>query len=105
MAVDAVITDGTAVVRLRGSLDITCSSALAEQLAEIMHPAAIMAKKPKRLVFDLTGVDFMDCTAARVLLSATRSLPDGQRPVIRSANPLVRRLLQLTGLDTLCTLA
>ena len=96
--VDVEITDGTAVIMVCGDLDITVNAALSERLAEIMQ------KKPARLIFDLGGVEFMDCAAARMLLSAARSLPDGQRPVIRSAAPLVRRLLAVTGLDTQCVL-
>lgn len=92
------ITDGTAVISFRGDLDITARSAVSEQLAEIMQ------KKPERLIFDLAGVGIMDCATARAIFSAARLLPDGQRPVICSANPLVRRLLELTDLDAQCTL-
>ncbi|HEU5392931.1 MAG TPA: STAS domain-containing protein [Streptosporangiaceae bacterium] len=96
--VDVEVIDGTAVIMMCGDLDITVDAALSERLAEIMQ------KKPARLIFDLGGVEFMDCAAARTLLSAARSLPDGQRPVIRSAGPLVRRLLAVTRLDTQCVL-
>jgi anti-anti-sigma factor len=96
--VDVEITDGTAAITVHGDLDITVNAALSGQLAEIMQ------EKPARLTFDLGGMEFMDCAAARVLLSAARSLPDGQQPVIRSAGPLVRRLLAVTGLDTQCVL-
>jgi anti-anti-sigma factor len=98
LLVDVEITDGTAVITVRGDLDITVNAALAGQLAEIMQ------KKPARLIFDLGSVKYMDCACARVLLSAARSLPEEQRPVIRSAGPLVRRLLAVTGLDTQCVL-
>jgi anti-anti-sigma factor len=97
-AVYVEITDGTAVITVCGDLDITVDDALAERLAEVMQ------KKPARLIFDLGGVELIDCAAARVLFSAARSLPDGQRPVIRSAAPLVRRLLAVTGLNTQCVL-
>jgi len=83
---------------VRGNLDITVNGALSERLAEVME------KKPARLIFDLGGVEYIDCAAARALLAAARSLPDGQRPVIRSAGPLVRRLLAVTGLDAQCVL-
>jgi len=96
--VDAEIVDRTAVITVRGNLDITVNGALSERLAEVME------KKPARLIFDLGGVEYIDCAAARALLAAARSLPDGQRPVIRSAGPLVRRLLAVTGLDAQCVL-
>jgi anti-sigma B factor antagonist len=98
LTIDVEITDGAALIRLRGDLDITTGAAFSEHLAEIMQ------KRPERLIFDLAGVGIVDCAGARLLLSMAESLPDGQRPVIRSAGPLVRRVLEITGLDTRCTL-
>jgi anti-anti-sigma factor len=99
VAAEIEIADGTAVVRLLGDLDITVAAALWQQLAELE------AKKPDRLVFDMTAVSFLDCAAARVLFRASRSMLPGEKPVIRSPCPLVRTLLKLTGWDTQCKLA
>ena len=63
------------------------------------------AQRPQRLVFDLTRVTFMDCAAARLIAGTDRWLPDGQRPVLRHPSAEVRRVLELTGLDTRCELA
>ena len=54
------------------------------------------------IAFDLAGVSFMDCAAARLIVDTGRRLPGGGRTVIRSATPAVRRLLALTGLDASC---
>lgn len=97
--VEVEIADGAAVVRLRGELDVTMVSALSEQLAGLKD------KKPDRLIFDMAAVDYLDCAAARVMFAAARSVLGGGQPVICSPQPIVHRLLELTGLDTQCELA
>lgn len=64
--------------------------------------AQVRESAPQRLVFDLAGVGFIDCAAARLITGTGRFLPRGQRPVIRRPGPLVRRVLELTGLDAHC---
>ena len=54
------------------------------------------------LVFDLSGTRFMDCGSARLIAAAGQWLPAGGRPVIRRPKPVVRRVLELTGLDMHC---
>jgi anti-anti-sigma factor len=93
LAVEARLAGGTATVCISGELDLASLPFLAAQLSQILQGS------PRRLVFDLTRVGFIDVAAARQLASTAQSLPEGGRPVIRSASPLVRRLLELTGLD------
>jgi anti-anti-sigma factor len=89
----------TAVIRLRGELDVT----VCDTLAELLAPLASM--RLDRLVIDLDGVRFLDCGTAAVIFEAARpALPPGAMPVIRARRPLVRRLLQLTGWDRQCVL-
>jgi anti-sigma B factor antagonist len=99
VAAEVEIADGTAVVRLRGDLDASMTSALSEQLA------ALEDKKPDLLIFDMTAVGFLDCAAAGVMFRAARSILPGGKPVICSPSPRVRTLIELTGLDTQCELA
>jgi anti-anti-sigma regulatory factor len=40
----------------------------------------------------------------RLIVRTRQLLPDGGRPVISRPPPVVRRVLQITGLDTLCDL-
>jgi anti-anti-sigma factor len=95
---DVTMAAGTAVVRLRGELDMSVRALLAERLAEIAD------LKPGRLVFDMAGVGYMDCGSAAVIFQAAQFLTDGAKPVIRSPRPIVRRLLKLTGLASDCDL-
>jgi len=89
----------TAVIRLRGELDVTVRITLAELLAPLSD------MRLDRLVIDLNQVDFLDCGTAAVIFEAARkALPPGEMPVVRAQRTLVRRLLQLTGLDSRCVL-
>lgn len=90
------MTGGTATVVISGELDLASTPSLAARLSQIL------VDEPQRLVFDMTRVSFIDCATARLIAGTVRSLPHGQRPVIRSPGPLVRRVLELTGLDGQC---
>jgi anti-anti-sigma factor len=98
LAADVEVADGTVVVRLSGDLDIPLRSALAEKLA------VIAARNPGLLVIDLAGVTFLDGGTAAVIVKAA-GLPSGRKPVLRSVRPIVRRLLEVTGLDGQCELS
>ena len=87
---------GPATLVISGELDVTSTRLLSRQLARVL------AGRPRRLVFDLSGVDFIDCAATRLIATTGRFLPDGRRPVICSPSPVVRRLLELTGLAAHC---
>ena len=90
------LRDGTATLILRGDLDLASRPLLARRLAQVL------AGKPQRLVFDLARVGVVDCGTARLIAGCSRDLPGHARPVIRSPAPLVRRMLELTGLDARC---
>ena len=83
-------------VVVSGELDLVTTPALTAHLTQILE------NEPQRLVFDMTRVGFIDCAAARLIASAGQFLPHNQRPVIRFPSPLVRRVLELTGLDDYC---
>ena len=89
---------GTIVIVLSGDLDIVSRSWLARHLADTMK------QEPRRLVVEMAEVAFADSAALRLIVRAGQVLPDGGRPVIRHPRPVVRRVLQITGLDTLCDL-
>jgi anti-anti-sigma factor len=95
LTIEAQLTAGTATVVVRGELDIATTPFLSEQLARIL------GRNPERLIFDLTGVGFIDCAAVRLVVGAGQFLPADRRAVIRPS-PAVRRVLDLTGLDALC---
>jgi anti-anti-sigma factor len=96
LEVDADLTAGTLTLVIRGDLDAVSTPSLDALLTQIQ------GRPPRRLVFDLGEVGFIDCAAARLIAGTGRLLPRGQRPVVRHPGPLVRRMLELTGLDAVC---
>jgi anti-anti-sigma factor len=96
---EAMVTgDRAVIVVLSGDFDIGNQGSLARHLAEILE------YQPRRLVYDMADVGFVDCASARLIAGTGRSLPEGVRPVISRARLAVRRVLEITGLDTLCDL-
>lgn len=89
----------TVTVILSGDLDVGNECALARRLAQVLEGA------PSRLVFEMPQVDYVSSAAARLITVTGLSLPEGTRPVISQPSPVVRRVLQLTGLDAFCDLA
>jgi len=79
---------------LRGELDISTATRLEESLARIE------ADQPELVVIDLSGLDFMDSTGLRLLISADQRARDaGRRLVLVQGNDMVQRVLRLTRLD------
>jgi anti-sigma B factor antagonist len=96
IGIEVEISQGTATVTISGELDLVTMPFLSE------HLTLVLRNKPRRLVLDMARTDFIDCGSARLIAAAGRSLPEGQRPVIRRPGPGVRRIFELTGLDALC---
>ncbi|HEX4831873.1 MAG TPA: STAS domain-containing protein [Trebonia sp.] len=95
-ASEEAVTDGSAMLVLRGEFDITSVAFLSARLEQIREQG------PRRLVIDLAQVAFLDRAAALVLVSAGQWLPPGTRPVLRHPAPIVRRVLGVSGLASLC---
>jgi anti-anti-sigma factor len=96
VVIEVDVKQETAVLTVTGDLDLTSRPLLAERLT------AALAAVPRRLVLDLAGTSFMDAGSARVVASAGQFLACGARLVIRHPNPMVRRVLKLTGYDAGC---
>ncbi len=84
------------LVELVGEADVTNSDALREVLD------AEVAKQPRTLIIDLSGLRFMDSSALHVILRANRSM-DRQGGVVALAGPRdpVAKMLRLTAADQL----
>ena len=95
-AIEVEVSPGTTTVFISGELDLATMPFVSEQLTLVRQT------RPERLVLDLTRTGFLDCGSARMIVATGRSLPAGQRPVIRRPSPGVRRVLELTGLDAHC---
>lgn len=82
--------DKTPVIRLSGELDMTS--------VEQVRPAidAAVGSKAERVVFDAGGLEFIDSSGIALLVSVTRHVREVE---VRSPHPIVRRIIELTGLD------
>ncbi|MBA9002289.1 STAS domain-containing protein [Thermomonospora cellulosilytica] len=89
---------GHAVVTATGELDLYTAPRLQNELT------ALVRDRAERVVVDLGGVGFCDSTGLNVLLAAHRDLTaQGGSLALAAPTPTVRRILQVTGLDTVFT--
>jgi anti-sigma B factor antagonist len=81
------------VLDVRGELDLAAASSLDAAIERTLQTDA------KRIVLDLTGLDFIDSTGLSVLVRAQqRAQESGCELGVINAGPQVERLLSLTGL-------
>jgi anti-sigma B factor antagonist len=95
IAVDGRNQDGVLTVTIRGEVDVATAPVLCGYLDRALQ------EQPRLLVFDLAGVEFIDC-AAVAAIRACRATPGRPGLVLRHPRPHVRRMLSLTGLDVQC---
>ena len=86
---------GHAIVTASGELDLYTAPRLQTALASLLRESV------DRVVVDLSGIEFCDSTGMNVLLSAMKRLKEqGGTLELAAPRPAVRRILQVTGLDT-----
>jgi anti-sigma B factor antagonist len=81
---------GTQVVILAGELDSSNADSLQERVA------SIPPQPPRRLIFDLTHLRFMDSAGIAVLIGAAAKASSVS---LRNPSPIIRRVLEATGLS------
>jgi len=81
---------GAPVVTVSGELDMSNASSLEATVA------SITAEGPERLIFDLSGLRFMDSAGIAVLVGAASKV---NAVALRNPSPVVRRVIELTGLS------
>jgi anti-sigma B factor antagonist len=91
-------SNGTAVVAVRGEVDLYTAPRLWEAID------AAMAGTPRELVIDLSGVTFLDSTGLNVLVQTHKRLrPISGSVIIRGAGGQVYKTLELTKLNKVLT--
>jgi anti-sigma B factor antagonist len=88
-----LITDdggGQTVLALRGEIDLSNVDHLSRAIDARLKPA-------DRVVFDLSGVEFMDTSGIALLLTTVNSVAEAE---IRAPSRQVRRVLEATGLTS-----
>lgn len=89
LVVTTADSDGIPVISVSGQLDISNAAALEQALARAA------AARPRALIFDLSGLEFMDSAGVSVLVRARAEVGDVR---LRNPTPIVRRLIEITGL-------
>lgn len=94
MTVAVEESEGWAVARVAGDLDVATAPRLRERLV------GVIASGSAQVVLDLDGVEFLDSTGLGVIVSALkRTRTHGGDLRIVCNQPTVRKLFELTGLD------
>ena len=87
---------GTAVITLRGELDLFTAEAVDRALA------TALAGGPRSMVIDLYDVDFLDMAVLGVLVRGRDAPPPrGVTLHVVGAHDIVRRVFELTGTERL----
>ena len=84
------------VLRLQGELDAASQDHLRRTVRTVLDHHS-----PQVLVLDLSALGFIDCAGLSAMIWAHQHLArHGHELVLTGIQPLVRRLLNLTGLDS-----
>lgn len=87
------------IVTASGEIDLYTAPRLQGELA-----AVLSADRRVQVVVDMSGVEFCDSTGMNVLLSAMkRAREHGGGLNLAGPRPAVRKILQVTGLDSVFT--
>lgn len=95
LQVSTRLQDNRTVVAAAGEIDLYTAPTLQAQLTDVIRDG------PAQVVIDLSGVEFCDSTGMNVLLVALKRVRerDGSLVLAGPQSP-VRRILEITGLDT-----
>jgi anti-sigma B factor antagonist len=88
----------TTTLAVFGEIDLATADVLRAALSAAVS-VALTGPGVHRLVIDLTGVPFLDCTGLSALVGATRRA-EALEVALTGLQPSPLRLLRLAGLDT-----
>lgn len=90
---------GRTIMSLGGEIDLYTAPRLHGELVTVLSGGA-----PAQIVVDMSGVDFCDSTGMNVLLAAhRRAREQGGDLELAAPRPAVRKILQVTGLESVFT--
>jgi anti-anti-sigma factor len=92
LAVDLVHLDGTAVLTVRGDIDMATASTFGSAIERTVALGV-------PVVLDFAGVTFMDSSGLNALVTAHQRADRPGAVQVRNPSPQVSRLLAMTGLD------
>jgi len=86
------------VVVVTGEIDVSSAPRFADLVA------LAVATGPPELVIDLTDASLLDAAGVRVIVWARMHLAADARIVLRRPQPIVRKVLRITGVDVGCVI-
>jgi anti-sigma B factor antagonist len=90
---------GRTIMSLDGEIDLYTAPRLHGELVAILS-----GDEPVQVVVDMSGIEFCDSTGMNVLLAAQRSARErGGDLELAAPRPAVRKVLQVTGLESVFT--
>ena len=88
-------------VYLRGELDHHEAGAIRKELDDLLFE-----ERPKTLIFDFSGVRFMDSSGIGLVLGRYRIVSGlGGKVTVADAPPAIAKLFKMSGVDKIVTLA
>src|ERR1700733_105407 len=85
-----------------GEIDLYTAPRLQSEIAAVIASAA----PASRVIIDMSGVEFCDSTGMNVLLSCLRQARErGGGLGLAAPRPAIKKILQVTGLDAVFTIA
>ena len=95
MKINKTIENNTTVISLEGRLDTITSPELSWELDSLLD-------ETKKLIFDLSKLDYISSSGLRVLLSAQKAMKDKGTMIVKNASETVMEIFEITGFsDTL----
>jgi anti-sigma B factor antagonist len=88
--VDVREEDGTTIIRLSGDLDMTSIRQVSGAID------AALGSRRGRVILDASGLTYMDSSGVALMVQVSQMAQEVQ---VRNPTPIVRRLIQLTGLS------
>jgi anti-sigma B factor antagonist len=91
--------DDHTIVIVAGEIDLYTAPRLHRELVDVLAD-----DRPARVIVDMSGVVFCDSTGMNVLLSSLRRAKErGGQLELAAPRAAVRKILQVTGLDSVFT--
>jgi len=98
LSIDKTLENGVLIIALTGDIDLRTSPELNETLGDVV------SSRPRRVVFDLAGVQYIDSSGVGTLVNLKRQVERGGGEVILAGpQTRVRNVLEITHLDKFFT--
>ncbi len=95
MKVDIKNENGTAVARISGEIDHHNAKSVRTELDHY-----IVTAQPRELAIDLGGITFMDSSGIGLIMGRSKLMKEcGGSLEVRNAQPYIRRVLRLAGVE------